>query len=69
MDKENLNIGDVVTGKVTEDMDAPFTGTVEKVYENSALINITDFDPADKANVSELNNKLVVNLKQLTAAK
>ncbi|KRL60808.1 DUF2187 family protein [Latilactobacillus fuchuensis] len=69
MDKESLNIGDVVTGKVTEDMDAPFTGTVEKVYENSALINITDFDPADKTNVSELNNKLVVNLKQLTAAK
>ncbi|WP_235715815.1 hypothetical protein [Latilactobacillus fuchuensis] len=40
MDKESLNIGDVVTGKVTEDMDAPFTGTVEKVYENSASLTL-----------------------------
>lgn len=69
MDKENLNIGDLVTGKVNEDLDGAFTGTVEKVYENSALISITDFDAADKANVSELNNKIVVNLKQLKATK
>ena len=29
MDKENLNIGDLVTGKVNEDLDGAFTGTVE----------------------------------------
>ncbi|WP_049762104.1 DUF2187 family protein [Latilactobacillus sakei] len=69
MDKENLNIGDIVTGKVNEDLESAFTGTVEKVYENSALVTITDFDAVDKANVSELNNKIVVNLKQLKAAK
>lgn len=69
MDKENLNIGDLVTGKVNEDLESAFTGTVEKVYENSALVTITDFDAVDKANVSELNNKIVVNLKQLKAAK
>ena len=33
MDKENLNIGDLVTGKVNEDLESAFTGTVEKVYE------------------------------------
>lgn len=69
MDKEELNIGDLVVGKVKEDMDAPFTGTVEKIYENAALISVSEFDPIDKTNISELNQKIIVNFKHLKPAK
>ena len=46
MKMEEIRLGDSVACKVKEDMDAPFTGTVEKKYENSVLLDITDYDSA-----------------------
>lgn len=63
---EDIRLGDSVACKVKEDMEAPFTGTVEKKYENSVLLSITDYDTRDKQNATELNFKIVVNLKAIT---
>ncbi len=64
--KEDIHLGDTVTAKVKEDMEAPFTGTVQKVYENSALLTITDYAAGDRQNAAELNFKIVINFKAIT---
>jgi uncharacterized protein YkvS len=64
--KEDIHLGDTVKCKVKEDMDHPFTGTVQKVYENSALLDITDYETSDKTNAAELNFKIVINFKAIT---
>ena len=38
MEKEKLHLGDAVVCQVKEDMEAPFTGKIEKVYENSSYL-------------------------------
>ncbi len=63
--KEDIHLGDTLTVKVKEDMERPFTGTVQKVYENSALLTITDYESADKQNAAELNFKIVINFKAI----
>ena len=50
MEKEKLHLGDAVVCQVKEDMEAPFTGKIEKVYENSALLTITDYADQDRQN-------------------
>lgn len=64
-----INVGDKLQGKVQEDMEHPFSGTVEKVYSNSALLTIDDFDPKDSDNVAELNHKIIVNVNSLKKLK
>ncbi|MGR3742453.1 DUF2187 domain-containing protein [Companilactobacillus sp. DQM5] len=66
---EDLKVDDFVKGKVDEDMDHPFVGKVEKIYEHSALLEIVSNDPADDQNVAELNNKIVVNIEKLKPSK
>ena len=66
---EDIKINDFVEGKVQEDMDHPFMGKVEKVYEHSVLLEIISNDPKDDANVAELNNKIVVNIESVKLAK
>lgn len=68
MKKANVKIGAIVTGKSEEELKKPFQGKVEKIYENSALLAITSYDPIDETAVSDLNNKIVVNFKNLKAA-
>ncbi|MFD1484392.1 DUF2187 domain-containing protein [Lacticaseibacillus baoqingensis] len=65
MKKEDIHLGDSLQCKVKEDMEKPFTGTVQKVYENSALLDITDYASADKQNAAELNFKIVINFKAI----
>ena len=60
-----INIGDKLQGKVQEDLEYPFTGTVEKIYSNSVLLTINDYDPRDEDNVAELNHKIVVKSQSL----
>ena len=43
-----------------------FTGKIEKVYENSALLTITDYADQDRQNASELNFKIVANFHAMT---
>ncbi|MEJ6347725.1 DUF2187 family protein [Holzapfeliella sp. He02] len=65
MDKEKLAVGQTVKAKVEEDMKKPFSGTIEKIYENSVMLTITDNDKEDDNNVMELNKKIIVNLKNI----
>lgn len=66
---EDLKVGDFVEGKVEEDMEKPFMGKIEKVYENSALLEIVSNDPDDDPNVAELNHKIIVNINNMKIAK
>ncbi|KRN04595.1 DUF2187 family protein [Holzapfeliella floricola] len=65
MDKEKLAVGQKVKAKVEEDLKQPFSGTIEKIYENSVLLTITDNEKEDDNNVIELNKKIIVNLKNI----
>ena len=56
----DFEIGDVVGCKKFGPMDHGFQGVVEKVYNNSVMVSINDFDPADKSGVNELNGRAVV---------
>lgn len=60
----DFEIGDVVKGKKFGPMDHDFTGVVEKVYNNSIMVSIQDFDPADKSGVNELNGRAVIRQKE-----
>lgn len=59
----DFEIGDVVKGKKFGPMDHDFSGVVEKVYTNSIMISIQDFDPTDKSGVNELNGRAVIRQK------
>ena len=69
MKKTDVKVGAIVAGKSEEELKKPFQGKVEKIYENSALLAITSYDPIDETAVSDLNNKIVVNFKNLKAAR
>ncbi|APX71616.1 DUF2187 domain-containing protein [Companilactobacillus allii] len=62
---EDLKVGEIYKCNVDEDMDYPFEGKVEKVYEHSALMEIVKNDPKDDSNKTELNNKIVVSIKKI----
>lgn len=65
MKKEAVLLGKHYQCAVQEDMEAPFVGQVDKIYENSALLTIVEFDlKKDKENAEELNHRIVVNFKQ-----
>ncbi|UQS84142.1 DUF2187 domain-containing protein [Bombilactobacillus thymidiniphilus] len=66
MKLSSIKIGDQLRGRVTEDLEYPFVGTVEKIYTNSVLLAITDYDQQDADNVAELNQKIVVAADSLT---
>lgn len=69
MKKADVELGAVVNAKSEEELKKQFQGTVEKIYENSALLAITSFDDVDAAAVSDLNYKLVVNFKNMKPAR
>lgn len=66
MEREALYVNQPVTCHVLEDLKHEFTGTIEKIYENSCLVNIDAHDPEDDTAVSELNNKIVVSINSLS---
>lgn len=69
MKKADVKVGAIVAGKSEEELKKPFQGKVEKIYENSALLAITSYDPIDETAISDLNNKIIVNFKNLKAAR
>ena len=69
MKKADVKIGAIVAGKSEEELKKPFQGKVEKIYENSALLAITSYDPIDETAINDLNNTIVVNFKNLKAAR
>lgn len=60
----DFEIGDVVEGKKFGPLEHDFSGVVEKVYTNSIMVSIQDFDPKDKSGVNELNGRAVIRQKE-----
>lgn len=69
MKKADVKVGAIVSGKSEEELKKPFQGKVEKIYENSALLSITSYDPVDETAIGDLNHKIVVNFKNLKATR
>ncbi len=69
MKKADVKVGLIVGARSEEEIKKPFEGKIEKVYENSALLGITSYDPIDEAAISDLNSKIVVNFKNLRVIK
>ena len=60
--KYDFAAGDVVESPKLGPLDHGFSGTVEKVYNNSMLVSIDKFDPADQSGVNELNGRAIVRM-------
>ncbi|BAP85822.1 hypothetical protein LOOC260_112850 [Paucilactobacillus hokkaidonensis JCM 18461] len=63
--EEKFKIGDTLTCKKFGSLEHDFTGEIEKVYENSVLVNITEFDDEDQMAVSELNKRAIVRKSEI----
>lgn len=62
----DIQVGNTVRCKANGNMEADFSGVIEKVYENSALVNITDYDAkTDSMNIQDLQNKAVISLGKM----
>ena len=57
-----FNLGDVLLAPAYGNLEKPFTGQVEKIYENSLLVEITENAPADQPAVNEMNHRAVVRM-------
>jgi len=55
-----IKIGDYVAAKKFGPLEHDFTGEVTKVYDNSVLVEIRDYDPADKTAGGDMNHRAVV---------
>lgn len=62
---KELAVGDKVDVKKNNDVPLAFTGTVEKIYTNSALVTIDDFAKEDAVTVEDLKHRTVINFKNL----
>lgn len=65
----DFEIGDIVKGKKFGPLEHEFSGVVEKVYTNSIMVSIQDFDPSDKSGVNELNGRAVIRQKEAKMVK
>lgn len=63
------HIGDILLAPAYGNLEKPFTGQVEKVYENSLLVEITENDPADQPTVNEMNHRAVVRMDEIEVIK
>lgn len=62
---EEFQIGDNVECKKFGSLEHDFTGEIEKVYENSVLVNIKDFNALDQVAVTELNQRAIVRKSEI----
>ena len=65
----DFEIGYIVKGKKFGPLEHEFSGVVEKVYTNSIMVSIQDFDPSDKSGVNELNGRAVIRQKEAKMVK
>lgn len=63
--ESNFNIGEKVKCKKFGALSHDFVGTVEKVYENSAMVAILEHDAADEVAVGDFHNSVIVRLKDM----
>lgn len=64
-----FNIGDVLLAPAYGNLEKPFTGQVEKIYDNALLVEITENDPVDQPTVNEINHRAVVRMDEVEVIK
>lgn len=65
--KYDFAAGDVVESPKFGPLDHGFSGKVDNVYNNSLLVSIDKFDPADQSGVNELNGRAIVRMSKAKA--
>ncbi|WP_225046549.1 hypothetical protein [Lacticaseibacillus kribbianus] len=63
---QEITVGSTVDVKKSANVPLSFTGTIEKLYANSAMLTIDKYDNADAEVVEDLKHKTVVNYKHMT---
>ena len=61
----NLKIGDQVACKKFGSMKHDFVGTIEKIYENSAMVSIDKNDEEDNITVTDFHSRAIVRLSKM----
>jgi Asp-tRNA(Asn)/Glu-tRNA(Gln) amidotransferase C subunit len=64
-----FNVGDVLLAPAYGNLEKPFTGQVEKIYDNALLVEITENDPVDQPTVNEMNHRAVVRMDEVEVIK
>lgn len=59
---ETFNIGDILVAPKIGSLEHPFQGEIEKIYDHSLLVVITDNDVTDQPIVNEMNHRAVVSM-------
>lgn len=59
-----FDLGDFVAGKKFANVEHDFKGIVEKIYEHSLLVVITENNPEDDATVNEYNHRAVLRMSE-----
>ena len=60
-----LKIGDQVSCKKFGSLKHDFIGTVEKIYDNSAMVSIDKYDESDNITVTDFHNRAIVRLSSM----
>ncbi|CAH1851451.1 hypothetical protein [Convivina intestini] len=60
-----FHVGDVLLAPAYGNLEKPFTGKVEKVYENALLVEIVENAPADQPAVNEMNHRAIVRMAEV----
>lgn len=63
------HVGDILLAPAYGNLEKPFTGQVEKVYENALLVEITENDLGDQPAVNEMNHRAVVRMDEIEVIK
>ncbi|MCK8624251.1 DUF2187 domain-containing protein [Apilactobacillus xinyiensis] len=69
MAEKELKIGDYVSAPKFGYLKHDFFGTIEKIYENSVMVFITDNDKEDSIVVNEYNKRAIVSKKNAKITK
>jgi hypothetical protein len=65
----NFKIGQKVKCKKFGSLNHDFVGSIEKIYENSALVNILEHDQEDEVAVNDFHKRAIVRLKSMKKIK
>ena len=64
-----FNIGDILLAPAYGQLEHPFTGMVEQIYEKSLLVEIMENDADDQILVNEMNHRGVVSMSNVKVIK
>ncbi|KRM89751.1 hypothetical protein [Liquorilactobacillus vini] len=65
----DFKIGQKVKCKKFGSLNHDFVGSIEKIYENSALVKILEYDQEDEVAVNDFHKRAIVRLKSIKRIK